>query len=200
MIDHERRVIFIHIPKTGGVSVYAGLGIQDQQGHMTIDDYADYRREYFSFTFVRNPWDRALSCFLYVKNGGRGIPADLEAQASLADCDSFDDFARNIGEYRRRLGQIRIVGPTRTFGYPHLLPQTFWTHDERGGNQFDFIGRFERIDEDFAVVGQRLGESLHLPHRNATRHGDYTEYYTSRSRDAIAREYQSDIELLRYEF
>ena len=207
MIDHQRRAIFIHIPKTAGVSIYDAFGIRDQQGHLTIDDYSDHRHEYFSFSFVRNPWDRALSIFLYLKKGGRGNPPDLQAQATLYDCETFDHFAKNIGEYRQRLTTVHAPpwGVMLETGesvrrYPHLLPQTRWTHDIHERQQLDYVGRFESLDKDFAVVGRHLGETFVLPHHNATDHGDYRAYYNHRSRGSIARAYESDIELLRYRF
>ena len=79
MIDHKRKLIFIHIPKTGGESIVYNLTGEVDRGnrpggdkfegsvmkHLTIDKYIHtYGPEcgnYFIFTIVRNPWERLIS-------------------------------------------------------------------------------------------------------------------------------------------
>ena len=166
---------------------------------MTIDEYAEYRAEYFSFAFVRNPWDRLVSCYQYFKSGGRGFITDIQAQEALADCDSFEQFAVDIEKYQARLSAF--PAPEVSLPHmPHLLPQVFWTHDDQGREVIDFIGRFERLEVDFGLIGKRLGIPGDLPHMNTTEHGEYRSYYTSRSRDAIANAYRDDVDRFGYDF
>ena len=199
MIDHDLRVIFIHVPKTGGVSIYNALRRLDQQGHMRIEEYAEYRSDYFSFAFVRNPWDRLVSSYQYLKGGGRGFITDVQAQAALDDCHSFEQFAIDIEKYQTRLREL--PAPEVSLPHmPHLLPQVFWTHDEHGREVIDFIGRFERLDDEFAMIGERLGIQFELPRLNTTEHGEYRSYYSSRSRDASASAYREDVDRFGYDF
>lgn len=82
MIDHNRKIIFIHIPKTAGTSIEAAFGIDMElagaekhagPSHM-IEIYGrDTWDEYRKFTVVRNPYDRALSSFAY-HAGRKHIP------------------------------------------------------------------------------------------------------------------------------
>jgi hypothetical protein len=201
MIDHERRLIFIHIPKTAGIAIYSSLGITDQPSHKTIFDYAEYRDEYFSFAFVRNPWERALSSYLYIKAGGRGWIDDIEASKLLSDSASFEDFANRIDEYMDRFSALPAAGNgCRLSHYPHLLPQTFWTHDTEHKPMLDFIGRHESLATDLAKVLARTGEKVALRRVNATDHGAYQTYYSSSSRKAIQLAYESDVEQFEYQF
>ena len=98
MISHKHKYIYIHIPKTGGNSVEAALleniGIPPERcndegltkaerqeyriwythgeidvQHRKLGQYKKWReREYFTFSFVRNPWDRYVSEYFYVTN------------------------------------------------------------------------------------------------------------------------------------
>ena len=99
MISHKDKFIFIHIPKCGGTSIerffLSQYGISNdwtreyplealpmkvraefnigfkQSQHMSLRDFTlKKQEEYFSFTFVRNPWDRIMSSYLYSKRLG----------------------------------------------------------------------------------------------------------------------------------
>ena len=59
----ETRSMFVHIPKTAGISVGLSLYGGKSGDHRTIRDYklcfskAEFD-SFFKFAFVRNPWDR----------------------------------------------------------------------------------------------------------------------------------------------
>jgi hypothetical protein len=65
----------------------------------------------------------------------------------------------------------------------------------------DFIGRFERLQEDWAMVAKKLGVSGLLPHARANpRARHYTEYYTPETRSIIEQKFKVDIETFNYRF
>jgi hypothetical protein len=67
----------------------------------------------------------------------------------------------------------------------------------------DFIGRYERLDADWAMVAARLGiGNTPLPRLNvnAERARDYTAYYTPRTRQIIAERFAIDVEYFGYKF
>ena len=69
------KCLFVHIPKTGGTSIESVFGWysghRGEQDHRTILEYRKLLGTnfdtYFSFSIVRNPWDRAVSYYLDVK-------------------------------------------------------------------------------------------------------------------------------------
>src|SRR5437764_10884791 len=133
---------------------------------------------YFKFGFVRNPWDRVVS--LYERREA------LELRAQM----TFHQFAE----------WIQYSSSTCIHSSPHRY-QLDWFVDPNGKMLADFIGRFERLQEDWAFVTRKLGLSEELPHARAnprTRH--YSEYYTPRTRDIIANKFKIDIERFDYEF
>lgn len=94
MIDHNRKIIFIHIPKCGGSSIENAFGsfYQSGAGHTTLSNYLSMTEdqlspsrpdgkgniigeqtcsldEYFKFTFVRNPWAKMLSSYFHYCEG-----------------------------------------------------------------------------------------------------------------------------------
>ena len=184
----EPRVIFVHIPKSAGVSVTRGLFGVDSVGHRTAVQYRQIygRREFarrFAFSFVREPIDRLLSAYSYLKAGGR---KDLDSWYSefFESCSSIDEF---VHDWLTR-PDVQAMA--------HFRPQTDFLCDYRGDLIVDFIGRFERLEADYAVVAERLGQSSELPRLNIGR-GERAEI-SPQSRDKANRFYASDFELLGY--
>jgi len=81
---------------------------------------------------------------------------------------------------------------------PVQLP---WILDEKGECMVDFIGRFERLQDDFDKICDRVDiPRSKLPHKNKTDHGHYSEYYDSESREIVERKFRKDIAEFGYEF
>ncbi len=72
----KHKCIFVHIPKTAGISVSVSL-LGESIGNMSAMYYRalfgkeDFRL-YFKFAFVRNPFTRLISAFEFLKKGGGG--------------------------------------------------------------------------------------------------------------------------------
>jgi|TARA_R110000744_G_scaffold110231_7_gene207990 hypothetical protein len=76
-IDHDKELIFIHIPKTAGISVTECLvGLENETveyaagGHATTIDVRrkigdETYEKYFSFSVIREPYDWLVSLFEY---------------------------------------------------------------------------------------------------------------------------------------
>ena len=133
---------------------------------------------YFKFGFVRNPWDRVVS--LYERTEALQLRNEM----------SFEQF----------VDWIQYSSATCVHSAPHRY-QLDWFVDPNRNLLADFIGKFERLDEDWAFVAQKLGLEEKLPHQRANpRARHYTEYYTPRTRDIIAGKFKVDIERFDYEF
>ena len=189
------RSIFVHIPKAGGVSVAVSLYGNRAGSHTSVSGYqlvfdaADFQR-YFKFTFVRNPWDRLYSAYRFLSAGGMNELDRSWAEKNLAGVKDFEAFVLEV--LPRRSVQREI----------HLLPQVLFLRNSITRKiGVDFVGRFERFDEDFATVAQRLGKDVSLPHVNGSRfQGDYRCAYSSRMRSVVETVYGVDIKAFGYQF
>ena len=64
MIIEEYKAVFIHIPKTAGTSVKRYFKLNSKLGkHGCIWQYNNYKK----FTIVRNPYDRIVSWYFFIK-------------------------------------------------------------------------------------------------------------------------------------
>jgi len=208
----HKDAVFIWIPRTAGTSTYSVLARHGcpnlkrldkaryrfpQRGLVTFG-HMDYvglvesgvvsrssHKRAFKFCFVRNPFDRTVSLFWYLKKMG-----DLHEKLS------FDLFCRMISE-----GAYDRIGPFNVNGLSQCNPQLKWILDSNGEPIVDFIGRFERLDEDFKKVAEVLGIDATLPVMNQTRHNKpYEDYYTAETRRLIEQAYREDLEFLNYSF
>lgn len=176
MICHPYRCVFIHVPKTAGISIehifldLVGLTWETRAplllrrnddpakgppylAHLKATEYVSrgYLTQaefdgYFKFSFVRNPWDRIVSEYKY-----RDHPLRMDFKTYLLK---------------------HLPKPGFTDAYCHIVPQHEFLHDERGTLLADFVGRYESLQADFDLVCARLGiPPTALPHENRSLQG-----------------------------
>jgi len=175
----------------------------EKLSHLSAAEYVDFGHvseerfaAYFKFSFVRNPWTRLLSEYLY----------------------------RNYFRHRsfKHFVLEKQPKPGRNDKYRHVMPQYDMLYDREDRLLVDFVGRFENLQADFDEVCARLGiEDSTLPHRNKStkesrirkrwlrntllQNGEnlkntLDDYYDRETREAVAKIYWRDIQTFGYEF
>jgi hypothetical protein len=191
----EHRCIFVHIPKTGGISVAKGLFGNLAGSHTKLRTYecvfsATEFSNYYKFSFVRNPWGRLYSAYSFLKQGGFGPQHVSWAGKHLARYPDFSSFV------------CGWISPASIYSLDLLIPQfEFLRLAVRPGVGVDFLGRFESIEKDFITVCAALGIERPLPRLNASSsHRDFRDAYTPAARRVVDKTYGRDIALFGYEF
>ena len=129
-----------------------------------------------------------VSAFHYLKSGGMNEGDRAFSQKELSSYNDFGDFVRGW------LNEFNV------WKWYHFQPQWHFITQSHGKVKMDFIGRFERIDEDLAIVSRQLGVPAGLTKTNSSRHAGYRSLYDSETRKIVGRVYARDIEQLGYEF
>lgn len=201
----QKKAVFIWIPKTAGTSLYNCLGATKLKsiykvkhrfankgivtfGHM---DYPELvKRRYIStqfdesaykFTFVRNPYDRAVSLYFYSKKMKK-LPANM----------SFLSFCRTLRE-----NGCEPIGLYNTSGLSQCNPQIRWIENI----EVDFVGKFESIEKDSQTLFRELGlQDLFLPKLNNIDRANYKKYYCSESKEIVERFYERDFRSFDYQY
>ena len=189
---NEHKCIFIHIPKAAGTSVTNAL-FGPVSRHVPYFEYerANPRKfaRYFKFSFVRNPWDRLLSAYIFLKKGGLNEMDRAWAEAHLARFESFEQFV------------VEWVNEENVWSWMHFIPQHYFICDDALNIKVDFVGRLEQIDEDIRIVQQRLGlPETALPKINVGKIGkhDHAQKFSEECLNIIAHVYREDIRLFSY--
>jgi len=153
-------------------------------------------RNYFKFGFVRNPWDRIVSCYfnkLKVDGAGLGLP-DEEIDVELYPGMPFAEFVEAVHAI-----------PDESSN-PHFKSQhTVFCPRGDGMVLADFVGRFEDMAAGFDIVTRKIGVDgeIELPHklRSENREGRlYTEFYDDRLRKLVHERFRDDVEIFEYSF
>lgn len=161
-------------------------------GHITQEEFSSA----YKFSFVRNPWARIVSEYRY---------------RNFLNHKSFKDFVMN-----------KLPPPGQDDKYRHIMPQKEMLYDKSGNLLVDFVGKFERLQEDFKQVCEHLGfEQSSLPHINSSdkksrelrrkvrnflyrnREGEfrnYVDFYDAETREYVSDMYRADIETFDYSF
>jgi len=194
--NHEKKAIFIHIPKSAGSSLSKQI-FNRKFGHVKLAYYEKKNRElfkkYYKFSFVRNPWSRFYSAFQYLKDK-RGNKIDIAwANIFLSEVDNFEEFCEKILNDEKFEKSI--------MKWVHFIPQHTFLRDSKGEINIDFIGRFENINEDFKIIAKKFDMSDLLPKTNTSqRKKNYKNVYSPASKELVQRLYYKDIEIFDYEF
>lgn len=191
-IFDEKKCIFIHIPKTAGLSICHGLLDVNAVGHMPLKYYhnifGDKKfNQYYKFTFVRNPWDRVFSAFNYLKSGGVSKD-DLKWKSVFNKYDDFNIFVKEWLDNDNILLSL------------HFMPQIYFLKNSYGVIEFDFIGKFETLENDYNYLklkfnGKEL-KRINVSNQSIT----YKNAYNKESIEKVRKLYKQDIELLGYDF
>ena len=194
----KARSLFIHIPKTGGISIRNSLYGYREFGHMSLAECQRILptwvlKRYFKFAFVRNPWDRLCSAYCFLKSGGINPGDKSWAAKHLARYASFEEFVCS-----------KALDNPAIFRFMHFRPMCEYLMPQPGTQlPMDFIGFYENLTEDFDFIRQSLGIAASLEHLNATRMlagKDYRDLYTGKMIDLGARFYAQDIRAFGYCF
>ncbi|HET9622323.1 MAG TPA: sulfotransferase family protein [Kofleriaceae bacterium] len=151
----------------------------------------------FSFAFVRDPWDRLVSCYRDKLRGEVDGFTSFTVRPGVANCLArFDRFVAGMSfaAFVRAVAAIPDAEADAHFRSQH----GFVCVD--GALAVDAIGRFERLDEDFAAIARRIGlATAALPRLQAVRApSPFAAFYTAETRDLVAERFARDIELFGY--
>ena len=207
IISSGRKYIFVHIPKTGGTALSLALEDRAMADDILIGDtpkavkrrakanrWAGDRKlrkhstlaeldgliateDFFVVTLVRNPWDRMVSYYHWLRGQGFDHPA-----VKLAKSHEFSGF----------LNHPETVAAQTAESYGGYVAGH--------AAQTCFV-RLEALAEDIQPFEAHLGFKLNIPHVNQSeRDADWRGYYSDPDAALVGRIYAEDIAKFGYKF
>lgn len=206
IISDAHRLLFVHVQKTGGVTLTNMLKEQLPDVRSVSRRHAPLTKilrkepelvDYWTFGFVRNPWDRMVSWWAMISNW-----RDWSQRSGTPIEDKWNEMWRGASEYTS-FEQFVTEGPE---SFANLRRnQIDYLHAElpkRGvSRRADFIGRTENLEADTAVVFEHFGLPFErAAHDNRSKRTGYRDYYTPATRDRVAEVFAKDIAEFGYDF
>lgn len=208
------KALYIPIPKVACSSIKRAIaeflkieipnnGINIHNAHYPIVDRDILHQydDYWKFCFVRNPWDRLVSCYtekIKADNNFSGITGSF-VNGIHKGFVKYGIFKANMpfNEFLKAVASIPDHEADQ-----HFRSQYTFIVDVHGNSLVDFAGRFENINEDFDSILKTLNASseLSLSRSNKTRHKNYREYYSDESLSIFSERYSQDIIRFNYKF
>lgn len=153
-----------------------------------INDYTDY----FKFAFVRNPWDRLVSCWQ-----NKIVDRDIPAEPGVVRWDKLGDGIierfSEFGSFVEYVAGCEIDNCDIHFREQSSLIDL---------NNLNFLGRYESFDTDIRMVFDYIGIADAKPAvDNASQsQRPYQNYYNQELIDLTAKVYRKDIQIFNYQF
>ena len=181
VISDKNKYLFVELPRTASTAISKELcenydGIQILYKHATYDDFlktASYvQQKYFTFSCIRNPLDKTLSQYFRLKNDHKGYFSKLRKKNNLTLAEWYllrkYDFVQN-----KNADFVTYIKKISKF------PYNDWSCLSH--KQFDYVIKFENIQNDFAHVVKLLGlkqkRPLPVVNRTSLRNRDFLPYY-----------------------
>jgi hypothetical protein len=139
---------------------------------------------FFKFAFVRNPFDRLVSCYESkyhndkIKRPNGPFIFDKYLFGALKNDKGFENFAK------------RICLIPDMFADRHFQSQYFQIYKNKK-NTLDYVGKFENIAEDFDFIKNKF-KLNDLPHYNKSGNKNWMDYYDLKLARKIYKRYKKD--------
>lgn len=171
---------FIHIPKAAGSSLLNMEGFNDNFVYCGHN-----KAESPSLAITKHPYDRLISAYVYLMNGGGQNALDFRYQNILSMYSGFKQFV------------FSIIHDNLTEKIIHIRPMSYFVCDN-GKITCDHVFKIEKvgeIDDFLTTLGMgKLSEKF----VNMTETEHYTNYLDRWTLDEINKVYAKDFELFGY--
>ena len=159
LVSNRKRIIFIHIPRSAGTSITRALSNSETKRvkrSLNYDnakwggDYPHYIaseireivgeekfNSFFKFAFVRNPWDRMVSRYWYLRGYHQNDPNHKINERGYYPPGKLSFVDWLMGNSRNCINSL------------DLRQQKDWITNESGQIIIDYIGKYETLCRSF---------------------------------------------------
>ena len=208
----NNKFTFIHIPKNAGTS-FRHLFQSHYQMEYCLPDTSNRHVRYHALrpahqdvmlAVVRNPWDRAVSFYTYIKkklhnNRKRFCKSRTHVQYMESKLEIIaKGFEAFVLDHADEVIASKHRNIKRTLPLSQRQQHVFLHPDLRN----TYVMRMETLHDDWGTFCEQHSIQHHpLPRTNTSRDSQsYREWYSKRTRDKIASIWQADIEKFNYTF
>jgi hypothetical protein len=194
MSFYNEKITFIHIPRTTGLSIkhwlktHCNSPYREDTNHPKYSTFLGDDSKNFSFTVVRNPWDRMVSMYRYL----RVIAQSNEYPTLLVN----DITNKNFPSFYTWLDRLHTFKKHESLWFDTSTQQIEWFD-----LKIDTVVKFENYDNDMIQIKDYLNLYADIPKINSSsRMADYKYYYNTKTKNIVGKAFENDIETFNYKF
>jgi len=172
--------VFIPIPKNGSGTIKylicrnrLNIHFEARRNRHPRYDQLPPAKKYF--TICRNPYDRCVSLYSFLRRRVKRIPP------------TFDQFVFQLSN-TRNLSEIDVI----------ILPQSHWVKRNRNIRLYHFEDIFFNDDHWNKFCVEEFGKILRRRHKNKSNHDDWKTLYNEELYKLVGRLYTMDFRLFGY--
>jgi hypothetical protein len=186
-ISNTKKFVWFRVAKAGTRTIYHHFlnhQVPLEVEHVSSIHYAPKLYSgYYKFAFVRNPWDRLVSCWLdkVVANNRFGFK-----EPQLTRVREFKNFVGYVSSLDLETCDHHLRLQSKLIDITHI----------------DYVGRLESFEPDFNAICERLGVDCQVvkPLNSSASRKPYHDYYDDDLQKKVAALYSRDIQIFGYRF
>lgn len=203
MVLPEKKIVYLEMPKVANCSIKASMlkekfeddySVQNESLKYTVHKLTKRYDNYYKFTFVRNPFERVVSCYESKYHKDRRmvgkIVKELEYEYYLFG------YIRKDRGFSNFLCRIALI--PNAYKDHHFKPQYNIVYDKHGRKRVDYIGKYENLGQEYQKISQKF-DLDDLAVYNKTDRKDYMDYYNMFTVYLAYFIYRKDIKYFGYE-
>jgi hypothetical protein len=194
----KHKLVYVVMPKVAQTAICNTCGNKEKKEYTKIKDLgigekkwklSPEEKDYYTFTFVRNPFERLYSC-----HQSKYIADRDKYKRDILDFDYY-----MMGTWRKDPGFKKFVD--KVCKMPDRLSDRHFKSQNLIANinaqtDIDYIGKYENLHEDFKKIQEKYGLDP-LPHLNKSNNKkvDWRDSYTKEMVEKVYKRYKKDFEL-----
>jgi hypothetical protein len=194
-ISVTSKYCWIQIPKCASSTLRRILNEKTQKQNESEYEwkkikYTEDHHFFFNFAFVRNPFERLVSCYSdKIENHKRWSDNKRQSNSIHYMIDrkfTFKQFVKKITSDFEKNDDHWL--PCSSF-----IPSDF--------EKYGFIGKCENLQSHFDHVCDKIKiDKVKLPQFNKTEHNHYRDYYDAETIETVTKQYACDLKRFNYNF
>jgi len=219
VVLQSNKAIYFVIPKVACTSIkatladHAGVEIKDNRVHAAMysqlsahEIFSTSYVHFFKFAFVRNPWDRLVSCYYSMIEDE--CVTDRWTKNGVSRRFLCYKWPKDAGENKREMfwGGMHLNDFVRALcaisdreADKHFRSQYTFVTDRQGNIFVDFLGRFENLNDDFQRICKKINLPMkELPHLMRSKRKLELQEIDEKLWRMVVQRYAEDFELFDY--